>query len=483
MTGPRPLTALLIDPAGADGAAVAQALTGFDLRRAAGPAEALAAMADEDVAVAFVVADDPGPAPRDLIAEIARRWPETVRVAIGPADDRAIFALEAAGAEAFVPRPALETALRLAARQGAALFRLRRAHDNARLELKLRGQARRGTPTLAERDAAFARIVRAPGSPMAAVCEAAARIASFDAPALILGETGVGKELVARAMHAVSLRSDRPFVAVNCGAIPDALLESELFGHAKGAFTGAHAAHVGLLERADRGSVFLDEVAETSPAFQVKLLRFLQEGEIRPVGSTDTRRVDVRVIAACNRDLEAEVAAGRFRADLYWRLAVAPLTVPPLRERRMDLPALVDRLLDRAVTTYGKRVDGIDPQARALLCAWDWPGNVRELENEIARMLMLAPGDRIGPELVAPRILRAAPAANDPAPAAPEAALRGPLKDRVERMEARILRETLIRLGWNKTRAAEELGLSRVGLRAKLDRYGLSRREGAMAAE
>lgn len=482
MSGPRPLTALLVDPSGTEAPAVARALTGFELRCAASAPEALALMAEEDVAVAFVAADDHGPAARDLIAEMARRWPETARIALAPADDRAIFALEAAGAEAYVARPAPETALRLAARQGAALFRLRRAHDTARLELKLREQARRGAPSLAERDAAFARIVRAPGSPMAAVCEAAARIASFDAPALILGETGVGKELVARAMHAMSLRSDRPFVAVNCGAIPDALLESELFGHARGAFTGAHAAHAGLLERADRGTVFLDEIAETSAAFQVKLLRFLQEGEIRPVGSTDTRKVDVRVIAACNRDLEAEVAAGRFRADLYWRLAVAPITVPPLRARACDLPGLIDRLLDRAMETYGKRVEGIDAQARALLCAWSWPGNVRELENEIARMLMLASGDRIGPELVAPRILRAAPA-DDPAPTAPEAALRGPLKDRVERMEARILRETLTRLGWNKTKAAEELGLSRVGLRAKLDRYGLSRRPGAMAAE
>jgi two-component system response regulator HupR/HoxA len=480
----KPASALVYDPGGAEAGVIRKALRAeFELFHAADPDDARAILADQDVALAFVVAEGDGMPARDLLAEMARRWPETVRIALAPADDRAVFACEAAGAQDILALPLIETAARVAARHARALFRLRRAHDRQRLELRLRepGPARR--PTIVERNAAFERIVRAPGSPMTAVCEQAARIATFDVPALILGETGCGKELLARAIHGVSLRSDRPFHAVNCGAIPDELLESELFGHRKGAFTGAHAHRTGLLEQADKGTIFLDEVADTSPAFQVKLLRFLQEGEIRPVGANETAKVDVRVIAACNRDLEGEVAAGRFRADLYYRLAVAPITVPPLRDRRADLPLLVERLLDRAMASHGKRVEGVTRETLAFLAQWSWPGNIRELENEILRMLMLAPGDRIGPELVAPRILRAAPRDARPDDSA-EAAVAGSgcLRDRVERMEARILRETLIRHGWNKSRAAEELGLSRVGLRAKLDRYGLDREDGRLSA-
>jgi two-component system response regulator HupR/HoxA len=401
-----------------------------------------------------------------------------VRLALCPADDCAIFGLEAAGAELFIPDNAPDTAIRLAARHARSLFRLRRAHDRQRIELSLR--ARRGGSGRAAHDPSplgedpFARIIRAPGSPMAQVCATAARVASFDVPALILGETGTGKELLARAMHGVSRRADRPFHALNCGAIPDELLEAELFGHRKGAFTGAHADRVGLLEQAHQGTVFLDEIGETSPAFQVKLLRFLQEGEIRPVGSNDTRTVNVRVIAACNRELIADDGPRGFRSDLYWRLAVAPLHLPPLRERPGDLPLIAEALLDRAVEQHGKHVDGISREAMALLCAWHWPGNIRELENEITRMLVMASGHKLGPELVAPRILHAAPGDADPV-ADDCAGCTGNLRERVEQLEARILRETLIRLKGNKSRAAEELGLSRVGLRAKLDRYGLSR--------
>jgi two-component system response regulator HupR/HoxA len=370
----------------------------------------------------------------------------------------------------------------------AALAALARERDQ--LTLSRRAATARPAPPVAARAAdhdGFERIVRAPGSPMEAVCRLAAQVASFDVPALLLGETGVGKELLARAIHAGSLRGDRPFRAVHCGAIPDELLESELFGHCKGAFTGAHAAREGLLQQGDGGTVFLDEIGDTSPAFQMKMLRFLQQGEIRPVGGDATVSVDVRVIAATNRDLEAEVRAGRFREDLYFRLAVCPIRIPPLRERPADIAPLAQRLLHDAMAAHGKRVGALGSEVTAQLAAHVWPGNVRELANEILRMLMLCAGDRLSVRDLSPGVLRAAPA-DQPADPMLEAALacRGPLKDRVERLEARILREALLRHGWNKSRAADELGLSRVGLRAKMDRYHVTapgERPVAMAAE
>ncbi|MGF1659162.1 MAG: sigma-54 interaction domain-containing protein [Rubrimonas sp.] len=476
MTLKRALPCMLaIDPDPGRRAALEAALSGCaELHPADGLEAARALLAERDIVAAFVGLDDPDRGCAAL-GMLARDWPDIARVGVSAAEDGAGFAAEAAGAELHLPTPLRAPLARIAARAAEALFRARRETGRLRAELALRGP-RRARAADPERADAFARIVRSPGSPMAETCRAAALVASFDVPALILGETGVGKELLARAIHETSLRSDKPFHAVNCGAIPDELLESELFGHRKGAFTGAHAHRIGLLEEVDRGTIFLDEIGDTSPAFQVKLLRFLQEGEIRPVGSNETLRLDVRVIAACNGDLEAAVQEGRFRADLYYRLAVAPVRIPPLRERMGDLPMLADRLLTRAMAAHGKRVDGIAPEALALLRRWRWPGNIRELENEVLRMLISAQDGRIGPELVSARIrLAAAPPAHandDVAIALPEAQ-GGALRDRVERLEARILRETLARHGWNKSRAADELGLSRVGLRAKLDRYGL----------
>jgi two-component system response regulator HupR/HoxA len=485
--------ALLFDEANAASAALAAALgREFSVTSVGDDVSLVTAFDQQDIALAFVGVSGDGAAARAALGEIGRRWPQTVRIGLTSGDDAAVFGLEAAGADIVLDAKAPGTALRLAARHARRLFKTRRELDRQRVELALRGPRARRADLAAVidppvgRDDPFARIIRAPGSPMSAICAAAARIAGFDVPALILGETGTGKELLARAMHGVSRRSDRPFHALNCGAIPDELLESELFGHRRGAFTGAHADRVGLLEQADRGTVFLDEIGETSPAFQVKLLRFLQEGEIRPVGSNETRRVDVRVIAACNRDLsEVEVETG-FRSDLYWRLAVAPLHVPPLRDRPEDLPLIAEAVLDRAMEAHGAHVDGMTRETLALLAGWRWPGNIRELENEITRMLVMATGHKLTPDLVAPRILNASPAEHGDARADPVAddciEASGSLKDRVERLEARIIRATLIRHKGNKSRASEELGLSRVGLRAKLDRYGLGRRDAVIRA-
>jgi two-component system response regulator HupR/HoxA len=442
--------------------------------------KALEILHDEWIQVILCDQRMPGTTGVDLLSQARERWPETIRVIVTgyTETDDIIRAINEAGIYQFLTKPWHPDQLVMAARNGARLFQLQREHDRLSLEMRqLTPVAERRVSHRREalkRGFGFERIIRTAESPMQALCAVAAQIATFDVPALLTGETGTGKELLARAIHYGSLRSDKPFHAVHCGAIPDELLESELFGHKKGAFTGAHANRMGLLEQADGGTVFLDEIGDTSPAFQVKLLRFLQEGEIRPVGSNETLTVNVRIIAATNRDLEEEARAGRFRDDLFYRLAVSPLRLPSLRERPQDIPLLAEHILDTAMTTHGKRVNGIESAALIFLSAYDWPGNVRELENEILRMLMMATGDSLSAANIAPRILRAAPVGAETDPAA-EAALciEGTLKDRVERMEARILRETLTRLRWNKSRAAEELGLSRVGLRAKLDRYGI----------
>jgi two-component system response regulator HupR/HoxA len=213
---------------------------------------------------------------------------------------------------------------------------------------------------------------------MGAVCDLVERAARFDVAVLLCGESGTGKELLARAIHYASPRAERAFVVENCGALPDNLLESELFGHKRGAFTGACEDRIGLFQQADGGTLFIDEIGETSPAFQVKLLRVLQEGECRPLGGRGPIRVDVRLITATNRDLEAEVKAGRFREDLYYRLATVPLRLPPLRERPQDISALAEAVLGKAAAALGRPVEGLAQATLDCLAAYPWPGNVRE---------------------------------------------------------------------------------------------------------
>jgi two-component system response regulator HupR/HoxA len=333
----------------------------------------------------------------------------------------------------------------------------------------------------------FDSIIRATTSPLNDTCKQAAKVAVFDIPVLIQGETGTGKELMARALHYASQRDSGTFVAVNCGAIPDELLESELFGHRKGAFTGAHANRRGLVEEADGGTLFLDEIGDISPAFQVKLLRFLQEGEFRPLGTNETIHANVRVLAATHRDLQEEVRAGRFREDLYYRLAAMALTIPPLRERPEDIRVLATHLLDEACQRHGRRARGFSPDVMALFMRHDWPGNVRELQNEILRMLVLTENDTLGPDLLSPTLrfprpavprltphgAPMAPTPESPSDTADNLPEDGSLQERLDMVEARILAQTIARCGWNKSLTARELGLSRVGLRAKLERYGI----------
>jgi two-component system response regulator HupR/HoxA len=422
----------------------------------------------------------------ELLSEVRARWPEIVRIIITGFTDveDIVRAINEAGIYQFISKPWHPDELLLAAKNGASLSLLQRDHERLNLEmrlLKLSALAR----TEQKKDEVkasfnFDTIARTPHSPMQKVCELAQKVAGFDIPALILGETGTGKELVARAIHYQSARHNRPFFAVHCGAIPDELLESELFGHRKGAFTGASASRIGLLEQANGGTILLDEIGDVTPAFQLKLLRFLQEGEIRAVGANDTKRVDVRVIAATHHDLKHEAQTGRFREDLYFRLAVSPMTLPPLRERRDDISAIALALLARTSERFKKKADGFTQEALDTLKRYGWPGNIRELENQITRMLMFATGPILGADLIERHIMLAAEPDNERDLMADHALNldrlggSGDLKERVERMEVRILRETLARHRWNKSRAADELGLSRVGLRAKLERYGIN---------
>ena len=284
------------------------------------------------------------------------------------------------------------------------------------------------------------------------------RVAPTDATVIIEGETGTGKELIARMVHRFSHRASQPFVAVDCSAIPAALLESELFGSMKGAFTGAERDRIGVLEAANRGTVFLDEIGDIDPAFQVKLLRFLQEREIRPVGSSREKKVDVRVVAATNRDLQKMVEEGKFREDLWFRLNVIRLTLPPLRERRVDVPLLTQYFLAKYNGRYDRDVKLTESGLKALK-DFTWPGNVRQLQHLIERLTILAPNDRIDAEAVHDAI-----SAMEPGGAASET---------LAETEADQVRRVLAATGGNKSRAAAILGIERKTLYRKLERMKL----------
>ncbi|MEX2088138.1 MAG: sigma-54 dependent transcriptional regulator [Bacteroidota bacterium] len=294
------------------------------------------------------------------------------------------------------------------------------------------------------------------------------KVAPSDVTVLIEGETGTGKELVANAIEYHSRRREKPFVKVNCSAIPEGLLESELFGHEKGAFTGAHQQRQGRFELADGGTLFLDEIGELSPALQPKILRVLEQGEFQRVGGKETLRVDVRVLAATNRNLQEEVQAGRFRKDLFFRLQVVHIVIPPLRERREDIPALVSHLLKKH---GGKRDLLASRQVLSLLKAYAWPGNVRELENVIERAVVLTPGRTITEEHISlPVVSTVDRAKYDRAAEASSLALR----DILEKVERDVILAALERARWNKTRAAKLLKISRRVLFTKIKEYKLT---------
>ena len=302
---------------------------------------------------------------------------------------------------------------------------------------------------------------------LAAAMALADKVARHPSTVLVTGESGTGKELVARYIHRQSPRASAPFVAVNCGAIPESLLESELFGHAKGAFTGATTERDGLFAEADGGTLFLDELGELPVALQVKLLRALQEGEVRRVGDNASRSVDVRLVAATSRDLQADVAAGRFRADLYYRVNVVQVHLPPLRERTEDVPELVRYFIDRYNARLQLRITGTSAAAMRALIEHPWPGNVRELENVVERAMVLAEGAQL--DVAQLPTFGAPPARSDGGPSALDLSV----KRRTDELERVLIRDALERTRGNRTRAAKLLDLSHRALLYKIREYGI----------
>ncbi len=295
------------------------------------------------------------------------------------------------------------------------------------------------------------------------------KVAPHNSPVLLTGASGTGKELVARLIHQESPRRDCPFVPVNCGGIPEQLLESEFFGFVRGAFTGADRDKAGLFEAAHGGTILLDEVGELPPSLQVKLLRALQEGEVRRVGSTDITRVDTRIISATNRDLEAAVEAGEFREDLYYRLAVVPIHLPQLRTRTEEIPELTLHLVDRHRNRLGIEVDGVEPEAMEVLLQYPWPGNIRELENVLERAMVLTEGSKVTVEDLPESVRRPSP--DGPGPGLDTDDLS--VKRHGARLEKHLIQLALDRTGGNKTQAAELLELSPRALRYKIQEYGI----------
>jgi two-component system, NtrC family, response regulator AtoC len=375
------------------------------------------------------------------------------------------------GAYDYLPKPFGGEEVLLALRKVEEREKLRR--EVGRLRTEVRAERRYGE--IVARSAAMVRAL-----------EMAQKVARHPTSVLLAGPTGTGKELLARLIHGESERSDGPFVPVNCGAVPENLMESEFFGYMKGAFSGAERDKAGLFEAAHGGTLFLDEVGELPDPLQVKLLRVLQEGEIRRVGGTESRPVDVRIVAATNRILEEDVAMGRFRDDLYYRLAVVTLFLPPLRERPDDLPLLVRHLLQVHGERLGVTVEGVDGEAMEVLQSYSWPGNVRELENVLERALVLAEGPRLRVQDL-PKQVRSpgGPASADPeaGPTPVEVAAGGDegvagaedlsVKRRGARLEADLIRRALARTGGHRGKAAQLLELSDRALRYKIREYGL----------
>ncbi len=427
-------------------------------------AEALTKLDEADAVVTDLAM--PGISGIELISQIAQRDP-TLPVVLLTAHGSERVAVEAmkSGAYDYLAKPFDIDEVGVVIERALETRRLR--VDNRRLAAE---------QTLGRRIVGDCRQMRR-------LLEATARVASRDVTVLVRGETGTGKELIGELLHVQSARADKPLVRFNCAALPAELADAELFGHVRGAFTGATANRAGFFTQADRGTLILDEVGELPPAIQAKLLRALQEGEIQPVGSGRIEKVDVRVVAATNRDLAADVKAGTFREDLYYRLAVVELVVPPLRDRRDDIPPLTHEFARRYADRFGLGAIHLEPQLVDALARADWPGNVRQLENTIARLAALSTNSTITladyqlatgtePALDGPPDEPVDP----PPPPLPPDARGGPsLKEQVEAFERGLVGRALDSTGGNQSEAARRLGVSRVTLIDKMKKYGLGR--------
>lgn len=427
---------------------------GYRVDSAADGAEALEKLAGSRYH--FVLSDIlmPGLDGREMLREILARQIHTTVIMMSAYGtiDTAIECMQL-GAYDYISKPFKNDEIVLVLKKAEERERLK--EENRRLRQQL------------SREGAFAGIISR-NHRMEDIFDLVRKVAGFKTTVLITGESGTGKELIARALHFEGGRKGEPFVAVNCAAIPENLLESELFGHVKGAFTGASSDKAGLFEQADGGTLFLDEIGEMPLALQVKLLRVLQEEEIRRVGAAVSQKIDVRVVSATSRNLDEDVAAGRFREDLYFRLNVFTITLPPLRERSEDIPLLIEHFLGRFAERFNKTVRGVSPQAMRLLTAHSWPGNVRELENLLERGVILCEGDTLTAGLLPGQLN----AAGNAAPANPGGGTMS-IKQAGEALERELIARALESTGGNRTHAAKILEISLRSLLYKLKEYGL----------
>jgi len=428
---------------------------GYAVETAPGVDEAVVCLENDEIDVVITDMQMPGGTGLDLLHSCREISPETMVIVITAyaSTDSAIAAMKE-GAYDYITKPFKVDEIRLVVEK--ALEKKLLSVENRRLKTELRTQIRH-------------RNIIGNSEPMQRIYELVAQVAGTKTNVLIGGESGTGKELIARAIHDQSDRSDGAFVALNCGAIPENLLESELFGHMKGSFTGAIQNKEGLFETADHGTLFLDEVGELSPALQVKLLRAIQEKTIRRVGGTGDRKVDVRILSATNRRLEDEVAAGRFREDLYYRLNVIQVALPPLRERIEDIPLLVHHFIEKFSEELGKPIECMDDDAIEKLLDYTYPGNVRELENIVERAVALSRGPRIDLSAMPPTVMGSQAPRSD-ARIPPDGVKLEALVDDYERS---LLGEALRTSGGVKKHAAKLLGISFRSFRYRLEKLGL----------
>ncbi len=424
---------------------------GFEVVTAQGGKAGLEALAQGPPDVVLTDIRMPGVSGMDLLAEARQRDPE-MPVILMTAQAELRTAIEAVnqGAFQYVQKPFETAALVAICRRAMENRRLKVENKSLKQEIRRRDRSQTVRPIGRSRQ-------------FGEVMKLAETVAPTESTVLIQGDSGTGKEVIARYIHELSPRSEGPFVSINCGALPESLLESELFGHVKGSFTGAVRDHQGLFAAARAGTFFLDEVGETTPAIQVKLLRVLQEREVIPVGGTEPVQVDVRLIAATNRDLDEEIRAGRFRSDLYYRLNVIAIHLPPLRSRRDDIPVLAEAFLRRIAEQRHEEPKTIDSDALDAILAYDWPGNVRELENALERATTLTKGGEIPASALPVRVTE-----RRAEPLVAERVHPNPTLDVVER--AYIMWVLQSEAG-NKTRAAEVLGIDPSTLYRKLGRY------------
>ena len=439
----------------------------YDIYPALSGAEALKIM--ENTPVDAIITDQKMPDMTGIeLLEISQKiYPHLVRIILTGFTDveDLIAAINTGKVHKYITKPWEPEALLLAIQDALEKMELMRENERLANELQLANDKLRTENIILRREVekqVFPKNIIYGSPEMENILHLLRRVTATETTVLIQGETGTGKELVARFIHSESNRRDHIFIPVNCGAIPKDLVESEFFGHAKGAFTGAGQEKKGYFEMAHGGTIFLDEIGEAPPELQVKLLRVIQEGEIMPVGFHQPKKVDVRIIASTNRDLKAEVAADRFRQDLFFRINVFSITIPPLRERKKDILPLAEYFIRQFALKLNRKPGQWNDETRQLLLAYSWPGNVRELQNEIERMVLLSEeGGVIGPDLLSDHICQRSRAATAP---------EGDLKSAIRELEDKMIQKALARFDQNKSRTARALGISRQSLIDKMRR-------------